>query len=139
MGYVFFLASVVLLDLTSCANLKFYCVEWMEVLLLGRRVHRYIDRIKFSALLASIEAVNETSALVARLEARHETRCEEEATSTPGLKKKGGCQIEPPPQINNECIEKPLTQLKGAVMEVGYLLKCILVLIFLGLTLLVKM
>ena len=39
------------------------------------------------ALLASIEAVNETSALVARLETRHDTRCEE-ATSTSGLKKK---------------------------------------------------
>ena len=92
------------------------------------------------ALLASIEVVNETSALVARLEARHETRCEEEATSASGLKKKGGCQIEPPPQINNECIEKALTQLKGAVMEVGYLLKCILVvLVFFGLALLVKM
>ena len=83
------------------------------------------------ALLASIEVVNETSALVARLEARHETRSEE-ATSTSGLKKKEGCQIEPPPQINNECTEKALTQLKEAVMEVGYLLKCILVvLIFL--------
>ena len=93
------------------------------------------------ALLASIEAVNETSAFVARLEARHETRCEEEATSTSGLKKKGGCQIEPPPpQINNECIEKAQTKLKGAVMEVGYLLKCILVvLVFFGLALLVKM
>ena len=91
------------------------------------------------ALLTSIEAVNETSALVARLEARHDTTCEE-ATSTSGLKKKGGCQIEPPPQINNECIEKTLTQLKGAVMKVGYLLKCILVvLVFFGLVLLVKM
>jgi len=91
------------------------------------------------ALLASLEALDETSAFVARLEARHETRCEEEATSTSGLKKKGGCQIEPPPQINNECIEKALTQLKGAVMEVGYLLKCILVvLVFFGLVLLVK-
>jgi len=90
------------------------------------------------ALLASLEALDETSALVARLEARHETRCEE-ATSTSGLKKKGGCQIEPPPQINNECIEKALTQLKGAVMKVGYLLKCIfVVLIFFGLALLVK-
>ena len=91
------------------------------------------------ALLASIEAVNETSALVARLEARHESRSDE-ATSTSGLKKKGGCQIESPPQINNECIEKALTQLKGAVMEIGYLLKCIFVVfIFFGLALLVKM
>ena len=98
--------------------------------------HNLVD---VCALLVSIEAVDETSALVARLEARHETRCEE-ATSTSGLKKKGGCQIEPPPQINNECIEKALTQIKGAVMEVWYLLKYILVvLVFFGLGLLVKM
>ena len=90
------------------------------------------------ALLASIEAVDETSALVARLEARHETRCKE-ATSTSGLKKKEGCQIKPPPQINNKCIEKALTQLKGAIMEVGYLLKCILIVLFFCLALLVKM
>ena len=43
------------------------------------------------------------------------------------------------PQINNECIEKTLIQLTGAVMEVGYLLKCILVvLVFFGLAFLVK-
>ena len=77
------------------------------------------------APLASIEAVDETSALVARLEARHNTKCEE-ATSTS-------------PQINNECIEKALIQLTGAVMEVGYLLKCILVvLVFFGLDFVVK-
>ncbi|EMS61966.1 hypothetical protein TRIUR3_27736 [Triticum urartu] len=81
--------------------------EYNDILIERNLVH-------VRALLASIEAVNETSALVAKLEARHETRCEEEATSTSGLKKKGGCQIEPPPpQINNECIEKALTQLKG--------------------------
>ena len=100
------------------------------------------------ALLASLEALDETSALVARLESRHDTTCEEatrhdttceEVTSTSGLKKKEGCNVVPPPQINNECIEKTLTQLKGAVMEVGYLLKCILVvLVFFGLVLLVK-
>ncbi|VAI20104.1 unnamed protein product [Triticum turgidum subsp. durum] len=120
--------------------------EYTDILIERNLVHVH-------ALLASIEAINETSALVARLEARHKTRCEEEATSTSGLKKKGGCQIEPsglkkkggcqidpPPQINNECIEKALTQLKGAVIEVGYLLKCILVvLLFFGLALLVKM
>ena len=75
-----FLASVCALDLTSCANFKFCCAEWMQVLILGRRVHRYIDRanlVNVRALLASIEAVNETSALVARLEARHEIRSEE--------------------------------------------------------------
>ena len=76
---------------------------------------------------------------VARWSWSHDTTCEE-ATSTSGLKKKGGCNVVPPPQINNECIEKALTQLKGAVMEVGYLLKCILVvLVFFGLVLLVKM
>ncbi|SPT20006.1 unnamed protein product [Triticum aestivum] len=63
--------------------------EYIDILIERNLVH-------VRALLASIEAVNETSAFVARLEARHETRCEEEATSTSGLKKKGGCQIEPP-------------------------------------------
>ena len=92
------------------------------------------------ALLASIEAVDKTSALVARLEARHETRCEEATSTSLDSKKKEGCKIEPPPQINNECIEKALAQLKGAVIEVGYLLKCILViLVFFDLALLVKM
>ena len=46
----------------------------MQVLVLGRRVHRYIDRaqlIDVLALLASIEAGDETSALVDRIEARH--------------------------------------------------------------------
>ena len=45
-----------------------------------------------------------------------------------------------PPQINNECIEKALIQLTGAVMEVGYyLLKSILVvLVFSDLAFLVK-
>ena len=45
-----------------------------------------------------------------------------------------------PPQINNECIEKALIQLIGAVMEVRYLLKCILVvLVFFGLAFLTKL
>ena len=40
-------------------------------------------------------------------------------------------------QINNECIEKILLQLVGAVIKVGYLVKCIIViLIFFGLTIL---
>ena len=44
-----------------------------------------------------------------------------------------------PPQINNEWIEKALIQLSGAIMEVGYLLKCVLVvLVFFGLAFLVK-
>ena len=91
------------------------------------------------ALLAIIEVVDETSALVARLEARHETKCEEATSTSLDSKKKEARKIEPPPQINNECIEKALTQLKGAVMEIGYLLKCILVvLVFFGLAFLVK-
>ena len=43
------------------------------------------------------------------------------------------------PQINDECMEKILVQLVGAVMEVGNLLKCILVvLVFFGLAILAK-
>ena len=77
------------------------------------------------ALLASIEARDETSALVDRIEARHVYFFTLECIE--------------PPQINNECIEKALIQLTGAVMEVGYLLKCILVvLVFFGLAFLVK-
>jgi hypothetical protein len=85
-------------------------------------------------------------ALVARIEAKHETRCEireeirGEATSTSleSKKKNEVCKIENP-QINNEGIEKILIQLVGAVMEVGYLLKgLIVVLVFFGLTLLAK-
>ena len=74
-----------------------------------------------------------------RLEARHETRCEEATSTSLHSKKKEARKIEPP-QINNECIEKALIQLTGAVMEVGYLLKCILVvLVFFGLAFLVKL
>ena len=76
------------------------------------------------ALLASIEARDETSALVDRIEARHETRCEEATSTSLHSKKKEARKIEPL-QINNECIEKALIQLIGVVMEVGYLLvKC---------------
>ena len=90
------------------------------------------------ALLASIEARDETSALVDRIEARHEPRCEGATSTSLHSKKKEARKIEPP-QINNECIKKALIQLTGAVMEVGYLLKCILVvLVFFGLAFLVK-
>ena len=55
-----------------------------------------------------------------------------EATSSSlESKKKEVCKLEKP-QINNEDIEKILIQLVGAIMEVGYFLKCqIVVLIFL--------
>ena len=90
------------------------------------------------ALVARIEARDETSALVARIAARHETRCEETISTSLHSKKKEAHKIEPP-HINNECIQKALIQLIGAVMEVGYLLKCILVvLVFFGLAFLVK-
>ena len=86
------------------------------------------------ALLASIEARDETSALVdtpTRIEARHETRCEEATSTSLHSKKKEARKIEPP-HINNECIEKELIQLTGVV-------KCILVvLVFFGLAFLVK-
>ena len=73
-----------------------------------------------------------------RIEARHEIRCEEATSTSLHSKKKEARKIEPP-QINNECIKKALIQLTGAVMEVGYLLKCILVvLVFFGLAFLVK-
>ena len=82
-------------------------------------------------LLARIEARDETSTLVARIEAIHETRCEEATSTSLHSKKKEARKIKPP-QINNECIEKALIELIGAFMEVGYLLKCILmVLVFL--------
>ena len=90
--------------------------------------HNLVDVL---ALLASIEARDETSALVDRIEARHETRCEEATSTSLHSKKKEARKIEPP-QINNECIEKALIQLTGVV-------KCILVvLVFFGLAFLVK-
>ena len=93
--------------------------------------HNLVDVL---ALLASIEARDETSALVytpTRIEARHETRCEEATSTSLHSKKKEARKIEPP-QINNECIEKALIQLTGVV-------KCILVvLFFFGLAFLVK-
>ncbi|XP_044320867.1 uncharacterized protein [Triticum aestivum] len=63
-----------------------------------------------------------------------------EATSTSLEPKKNNeeCMIKNP-QINNECMEKILLQLVGAVMEVRNLLKCILVvLVFFGPTFLAK-
>ena len=107
-------------------------------------IHILIERnlVDVLSLLGSTEARDEISALVnspTRIEARHETRCEEATSTSLHSKKKEACKIEPP-QINNECIEKALIQLTGAVMEAGYLLvKCILVvLVFFGLAFLVK-
>ena len=78
-------------------------------------------------------------ALVARIEAKDETRCEIRKEIRAESKKKNEvCKIENP-QINNEGSEKILIQLVGAVMEVGYFLKClIVVLVFFGLAILAK-
>ena len=65
------------------------------------------------SLLASTEAIDEISALVdtpTRIEARHETRCEEATSTSLHSKKKEAHKIKPP-QINNECIEKALIEL----------------------------
>ena len=60
------------------------------------------------------------------------------STSLESKKKNEECKIKNP-QINNECMEMILLQLVGVVTEVGYLLKCIIVvLIFFRLTILVK-
>ena len=48
------------------------------------------------ALLASIEARDETSALFDRIDARHETRCEEETSTSLHSKKKEARNLEPP-------------------------------------------
>ena len=93
--------------------------------------HNLVDVL---SLLASTEARDEISALVdtpTRIEARHETRCEEATSTSLHSMKKEARKIEPP-QINNECSKKALVQLTGV-------LKCILVvLVFFGLAFLVK-
>ena len=61
---------------------------------------------------SSVLLSDEISALVdtpTRIEARHETRCEEATSTSLHSKKKEARKIEPP-QINNECIEKALIQ-----------------------------
>ena len=84
----------------------------------------------------------DVDALLRRIEGNDSAACATrgEATSTffePKMKKKE-CKIKNL-QINNECMEKMLVQLVGVVMEVGNLLKCILVvLVFFGLAILVK-
>ena len=85
--------------------------------------------IDVRALLSRIEG-NEAAACA--------TRGEATSTSLEPKKKNEECKIKNP-QINNECMEKILLQLVGAVMEVGNLLKCILVvLVFFGLAILAK-
>ena len=84
-----------------------------------------VDKRRKNPTKSSVLLSDEISALVdtpTRIEARHETRCKEAMSTSLHSKKKEAHKIEPP-QINNECIEKALIQLTGAVMEVGYLLE----------------
>ena len=88
-----------------------------------------------------VQNLVDARALLARIEARVETRddirCEATSSSLES-KKKEVCMLKKP-QINNEDIEKILIQLMGAVMEIGYPLKfLIMVLFFFGLSLLAK-
>ena len=100
----------------------------MLVLVLRRRIRRSIDSKK----------IVDVRALAARVETRDDTRYEEATSTSLDLKKKETCKIKTP-QIKNKCIGKAQIQLIGAVMEVGYLLKCLLmVLFFFGLAILVK-
>ena len=81
----------------------------MQVLVLGRRVHPYIDRAQFSRCSITFSQY--------RMEARHETRCEEATSTSLHSKKREARKIEPP-QMNNECIEKALIQLTIGVVKI---------------------
>ena len=104
----------------------------MLILVLGGQ---YIDLLIERNLI-------DVGALLSRIEGDDAAACATrgEATSTsfePKMKKEE-CKIKNP-QINNECMEKILVQLVGAVMEVGNLLKCTLVvLVFYGFAILAK-
>ena len=88
-----------------------------------------IKLIDVHALLNAIEG-NEPRACA--------TRGEATSTSSEPKMKNEECKIKNA-RIKNECMEKILLQLVGAVMEVGNLLKCILVvLVFFGLAILAK-
>jgi len=78
-------------------------------------------------------------ALLARVETKDEIRCDVILNSSEP-KKKEVCKLEKPiERINNEDIEKILIQLAEAVMKVGYLLKCLIVVfVFFGLALIAK-
>ena len=89
--------------------------------------------IDVCALLSRIEANDAAACAI-----REETRRKSTSTSLKSKKKNEECKIKNS-QINNECMEKILVQLVGAVMEVENLLKCIIVvLVFFGLTILAK-
>ncbi|XBI62345.1 hypothetical protein VPH35_042985 [Triticum aestivum] len=97
----------------------------------GQYIDLLIERnlIDVSALLGTIEG-NDAATCV--------TRGEATSTSLKPKMKNEESKIKNP-QINNKCMEKILLQLVGAVMEVGNLLKCTLVvLVFFGFAILAK-
>ena len=82
--------------------------------------------IDVRALLSRIEATHAAACAI-----REETKGEALSTSLESKKKNEECKIKNP-RINNEGMEMILVQLVKAVMEVGFLLKClIVVLVFL--------
>ncbi|XBI37656.1 hypothetical protein VPH35_122904 [Triticum aestivum] len=97
----------------------------------GQYIDLLIERnlIDVSALLSTIEGNNAAACA---------TRGEATSTSLKPKMKNEESKIKNS-QINNECMKKILLQLVGAVMEVGNLLKCILVvLVFFGFAILSK-
>ncbi|XBI99908.1 hypothetical protein VPH35_019911 [Triticum aestivum] len=97
----------------------------------GQYIDLLIERnlIDVSALLSTIEG-NDAVACA--------TRGEATSTSLNTKMKNEESKIKNP-QINNECMEKILLQLVGAIMEVGNISKCILVvLVFFGFAILAK-
>uniref|UniRef100_A0A8I7BGR5 Zinc finger GRF-type domain-containing protein n=1 Tax=Hordeum vulgare subsp. vulgare TaxID=112509 RepID=A0A8I7BGR5_HORVV len=82
----------------------------------------------------------DVDALLSRIKNNDAAACATSISSEPKMMRLNEeCKMKNP-QINNECMEKILLQLVGAVMEVGNLLKCILVvLVFFGLAILAKM
>ena len=104
----------------------------MLILVLGRPIHYLLierNLIDVSALHSTIEC-NDAAACATRGEATStslEPKMENEESKMKN------------PQINNECMEKIFLQLVGAVMKVGNLLKCILVvLVFFSFAILAK-
>ncbi|KAE8809046.1 Phosphatidylinositol-4-phosphate 5-kinase 2 [Hordeum vulgare] len=97
----------------------------------GQYIDLLIEKnlIDVSALLSTMEC-NDAAACA--------TRGEATSTSLEPKMKDEESKIKNP-QISNECMEKILIQLVGAVMEVGNLLKCILVVfVFFGFAILAK-
>ncbi|KAE8770952.1 Phosphatidylinositol-4-phosphate 5-kinase 2 [Hordeum vulgare] len=103
----------------------------MGVLQMRKRRGEYIDLLIEKKLI-------DVDALLSRIKNNDAAACATSTSSEPKMKNEE-CKMKNS-QINNECMEKILLQLVGAVMEVGNLLKCILVvLVFFGLAILARM